>query len=260
MYGDILKSGLPSFLRQGMSSVASVSLNLNAGALRRPGGGRHGDRDQGVYLHHVRRHRLRPGVSACSRLQLRCGAAGPGAGEREVLHEVLHLGADCGGRHWVSFRTPSDPLLPGGHGGDRHQGPRLSGSSVSAFPWGRCWSFPTIPFKRRGCWWPSPACRRGGGGSLFPPSSPPPVLVLLAGWTHRGGGSSPPSSPAGVEPPPPALSFAGGGGPAPRNAEDVEIGMPPDRWACCLLVRGSKKGNQNLRKKVKIVVDKMERL
>ena len=31
VYGDILKSGLPSFLRQGMSSVASVSLNLNAG-------------------------------------------------------------------------------------------------------------------------------------------------------------------------------------------------------------------------------------
>ena len=37
--------------------------------------------------------------------------------------------------------------------------------------------------------------------------------------------------------------------------------MPPDRWACCLLVRGSKKEETKIcAKKVKIVVDKMERL
>lgn len=122
VYGDILKSGLPSFLRQGMSSVASVSLNLNAGLYGDPAVAAMGIVTK-VFTF-IMSVVIGFGQGFQPVVGFNYGAGGwTGAGEREVLHEVLHLGADCGGRHWVSFRTPSDPLLPGGHGGDRHRGP-----------------------------------------------------------------------------------------------------------------------------------------
>ena len=95
VYGDILKSGLPSFLRQGMSSVASVSLNLNAGLYGDPAVAAMGIVTKVFTFIMSVVIGFGQGFQPCSRLQLRCGAAGTGCGESvEVLHEVLHLGAD----------------------------------------------------------------------------------------------------------------------------------------------------------------------
>lgn len=72
MYVEIVQSGVPSFFRQGLASVASIALNKMAAGYGDAAGIRDGDCDEGVYAGILGADRIRSGLSAGGRLQLRC--------------------------------------------------------------------------------------------------------------------------------------------------------------------------------------------
>ena len=113
-YLMILKGGLPSLARQGPPANLSHHLpQLGRPALWRCRHRRHGC---GPADHDVRRlghDRLRSGLPAGVRLQLRGKALPPGAGGVPLLLPQLHCLSDGRGRPGICFRAPDRGGVPG---------------------------------------------------------------------------------------------------------------------------------------------------
>ena len=127
---EICKGGVPSLCRQGLASIATICLNRSAGLYGDAAIAAMSVVTRAMHAGPVGADRLRPGISAGVRLQLRRGAVWPGEGRLPLLRQVGHgvSGGSVGAGD--DFRAPNRGGVPQRPGGYRLRGP--GSAAVSA--------------------------------------------------------------------------------------------------------------------------------